>query len=86
MKSATTLRHPIPIHRQLHGPRVLQIRLERREVAMLSGDQTGAQIVSVDSVLWITQEGDPDDHFLQPGERYHITGPGRVVIQGMRRS
>lgn len=43
------------------------------EVAVLRGD------------LWITREGDPEDHAMQSGDRLMLTGPGKVVIESLER-
>jgi hypothetical protein len=31
--------------------------------------------------LWLTQTGDPDDHFVSAGEDWLLCGPGAVVIE-----
>ena len=31
--------------------------------------------------LWLTQEGDPDDHFIAAGEDLALCGPGAVVLE-----
>ena len=32
--------------------------------------------------LWVTVEGDPEDHVLGPGEGFRVVFPGKVVIGG----
>ncbi len=86
MQNSATLHHRLPIVRRLQRPEVFQVRLRYREVLSLSGDHRGVQIASIDSVLWVTQDNDPDDHVLQPGERFRIMRSGRVVVQGMRKA
>lgn len=34
-------------------------------------------------VYWITQEGDPQDHLLEAGEKLIIDRAGLVVVQGI---
>jgi Protein of unknown function (DUF2917) len=31
--------------------------------------------------LWLTEPGDPQDHFIGPGQCWRIAGPGPVVLQ-----
>ena len=64
--------------------RLFEMRLDPREVRKLDGNQYGTQILSINSVLWVTQDGDPEDYILCPGDRFTVTRPGPVVIQGMR--
>lgn len=86
MQNSASLRHPLPIGRRLGRPEVFQVRLQYGEVFTLPGDHCGAQIASIESVLWVTQDNDRDDHVLQPGELFRITLPGRVVAEGMRKA
>lgn len=86
MPNSVALRPVVPVHERREQPKVFKISLRRREVSVLEGDLRGAQIACIDSVLWVTQHGDGEDYFLQPGERFTVTLPGRVVVQGMLRS
>lgn len=69
------------------------LRVQRNRIGLLDGDSlhlrkhAGAEL-RVDSavasgatrgLLWITEEGELDDVFLRPGERYRMRGQGRVV-------
>jgi hypothetical protein len=65
-------------------PELRTISLARREVLVLSSTACQLQILCGDGILWITQVGDPEDHILERGERFTITRPGIVVVQGMR--
>jgi hypothetical protein len=65
-------------------PLVLDVELNRGEVFTLYGDWRGVQIVVPRGLVWITQEGDPDDHFVAAGVRFTVTCAGRVVMQGIR--
>ena len=65
-------------------PELRTISLARREVLVLSAVACQLQILCGAGVLWITQDGDPEDHILERGERFTVTRPGRVVVQGMR--
>lgn len=64
-------------------PNVTEMRLNRREVRRLTVGIDGVQILCTGGALWITQDGDPEDHFLQPSDRFTTTGRGKVVAQGL---
>jgi hypothetical protein len=86
------------LSRVMHGQRHLsgvragkgQARLTQREVLLgprqvlaLRGNARGVRIEALGCRLWITQSSGIDDIILNPGERFTITMPGVVVIQGM---
>ncbi len=50
--------------------------VHRREVA------AGASLRVLAGRLWITLDGDPDDHFIAAGQGWTATRAGRCVIQG----
>lgn len=31
--------------------------------------------------IWLTEEGDGDDHFIAAGQRHRVQGDGRVVLE-----
>lgn len=41
----------------------------------------GARLTVVAGRLWLTEDGDPTDHFIGAGGRHSIGGRGRVVIE-----
>jgi hypothetical protein len=63
-----------------------EIRLGYREVYQQDGDLRGVEVIPMEGRVWVTQAGDSDDYILGPGERFTITRPGRVVVQGMNPS
>jgi hypothetical protein len=63
--------------------KVIEMRLNRRDVRGLTVGMDGVQILCAGGALWITQDGDPKDHFLKLGDRFTTTGRGRVVVQGL---
>ncbi len=65
-------------------PQPLVVSLAYREVLVLKGDRRGARLTAGPAPVWLTQEGDPDDHLLRPGECFTVNRAGRVVLQGMR--
>ena len=50
--------------------------LQRRQVA------AGTTLTVLAGRLWITLEGDPDDHIVAAGQVWTATRVGRCVIQG----
>ncbi len=65
-------------------PQALTLSLAYREVLLLAGDRRGLRIIAGRAPIWVTQEGDPGDYVLEPGERFIVDRAGRVVAQGMR--
>ena len=69
------------------------LRVERNRIHLLDGDSlhlsrhagaqlrayTSAELAERPGMLWITEEGEPEDVFLHPGEAYRLRGQGRVV-------
>ncbi|MGR6805207.1 DUF2917 domain-containing protein [Sphaerotilus natans] len=56
--------------------------LPRGHVTCLSRPHDGILRIAVENGrLWLTQEGDPDDHFIAAGEDIALCGPGTVVIE-----
>lgn len=77
----------------LSGIRVQNVRSVAKELDVVLGvgelinlqeAARGARIICQQGYLWITQEGDPQDHILRVGERFVVGRPGRIVIQGLR--
>jgi hypothetical protein len=57
--------------------------LSRDQVFKMNGDKRGIQIVCQEGSLWVTQADDPKDYVLVGGDRFIVTKPGLVVIQGV---
>jgi hypothetical protein len=36
--------------------------------------------------VWITQEGDPEDHFVGPGSRFRVTNAGLTLVSALQPS
>ena len=60
-----------------------QEELAAGEVYTLNGNHRGTHIVSLKGNLWITQQGDPVDYLIRPGETISLERKGKVVIQGL---
>ncbi len=64
----------------------VEIQLTAKDLFRLSGDARGTQIASASGSLWVTQQGDLEDHLLRQGERLTVTQKGTVLIQGFSRA
>ncbi len=62
----------------------VEIHLFPNEVFKMSGDRRGVQVACRAGRLWITQANDLDDYLLKAGDRFVVTEPGLVLIQGVR--
>jgi hypothetical protein len=47
---------------------------------------TAVEITCVAGVLWVTQEGDPRDLFLAPGESLRLAGRGLTIVTALEPS
>jgi uncharacterized protein YaiE (UPF0345 family) len=61
------------------------IDLEARGHLVLRGAR-GARLACASGDLWITQDGDVDDHFIGAGETFEIAVDGSVIVQARRAS
>ena len=61
----------------------IDINLAEGEIFTLLGDQRQAVIENIRGIIWITQEKDDVDYRINHGEKFTITQPGKVIIQGM---
>ena len=56
--------------------------LPRGHVTSLRRPHDGILRIAVEhGRLWLTQEGDPDDHFIAAGEDLALCAPGAVVLE-----
>ncbi len=46
----------------------------------------GSEIRCLEGILWVTQEGDPRDYILEPGETFVTHRKGKVVLQALKHS
>ncbi|HVN54584.1 MAG TPA: DUF2917 domain-containing protein [Anaerolineaceae bacterium] len=60
----------------------VEIQLGAKDLFKLNGDARGKQITSVRGNLWVTQQGDPQDYLLHPGEKLKISRKGMILVQG----
>jgi len=73
----------ITIGRLVSNSEVMEVSLSDGELLTLPGDRRGTRLESLDGGLWVTQSGDPQDHWLPPGETFVVWRKGKVVVTGM---
>ena len=59
------------------------LALEPGQVVTLD-DARGATIRARYGALWVTEEGNPADHIVRPGETHVVGRGGRTVVQAMQ--
>jgi hypothetical protein len=57
--------------------------LRAQMVERLAGIDRGDAIVVTQGILWVTQEGDPQDYVLSSGERFVANRHGSVVVEAL---
>lgn len=57
--------------------------LSAHEIERLAGVRTGDKVICTHGILWVTQEGDAQDHMLRQGQRFVAERPGVVVIEAL---
>ena len=58
------------------------LSLECGEVITLD-DAEGVRIQARKGVVWVTEDGEPKDHIVQPGETLVVNHAGRTVVQAL---
>lgn len=64
---------------QLEAP---VLALEAGQIISLD-DACGTSIQAQAGTVWITEEGEPRDFVVGPGEAFLVTRPGRTLVQAM---
>ena len=59
-----------------------QVGMQARE-ALAMDDARGTLVRCLEGTLWVTQDGDRDDHVLRVGETMRIDRDGPTVVQAM---
>jgi hypothetical protein len=58
-------------------------RLGAQDIERLAGIDRGDAILVTQGILWVTQEGDPQDYVLSAGERFVANRHGAVVVEAL---
>ncbi len=59
--------------------------LEHQQLLVLA-DRPGTRIKVLSGGVWLTEEGQPEDHFAQPGQELRLTHRGRAIVEGIGRT
>ena len=59
------------------------LALEAGQVVTLD-DAAGTRIEARSGTVWVTEEGDRDDHIVAPGETLVVTHDGRTLVQALQ--
>ena len=46
-------------------------------------DVAGLRILARSGTVWVTEEGNPSDHIIGPGDTLVVAHPGRTVVQAI---
>ncbi len=57
-------------------------RLKRGALQRLN-DVEGCAVTVLSGMVWITQDGDPRDVFVSPGQTFRIDRPGLVLVEAI---
>ena len=55
--------------------------LSAQEIERIADICAGDTIICTNGVLWVTQEGDPEDYLLKKGEKFVANHFGLVLVQ-----
>lgn len=59
------------------------LALEPGQVVTLD-DAAGTRIEARSGTVWVTEEGDADDHIVAPGQSLVVTHDGRTLVQALQ--
>lgn len=59
------------------------LALKTGEVVTLD-DAAGTRVSAHQGTVWVTEEGDRDDHIVGPGETLVIVRSGRTLVQALQ--
>jgi hypothetical protein len=81
MQASIANKH-INIGQLVSNSEVVEVRLTDGELLAMPGDRRGTRLESLAGGLWVTQSGDPEDHWLAPGQTFVVSRKGKVVVTG----
>ena len=67
----------------------MNLRLDSPDLCLAAGqllsldDASGMRILPSAGTLWITEEGEPRDFVVGPGEAFVVTRAGRTLVQAV---
>ena len=81
MQASIANKH-INIGQLVSNSEVVEVSLTDGELLAMSGDRRGMRLETLAGGLWVTQSGDPEDHWLSPGQTFVVSRKGKVVVTG----
>ena len=60
------------------------VRLHKDAGVALRGDSRGSLIRCEEGIIWLTQTGDPADHFLCASETFLVRRKGTIIVEARR--
>jgi len=64
------------------GPLDTPIYLKAREILPIDGG-AGLEVRCLRGILWITQDGDPEDRIIDSGESFVLDQPGLSLVNAL---
>ena len=61
----------------------MDLVLEHGDIICINGDARNMEVSCATGRLWVTQQGDPNDYILAPGDRLVINRNGRIAVTAM---
>ncbi len=67
----------------------MQLNVKAPVLALAAGqiltldDAAGLRILARSGTVWVTEEGNPDDHIVGPGDTLIVAHPGRTLVQAI---
>ena len=67
----------------------MQLNVKAPVLALAAGqiltldDAEGLRILARRGTVWVTEEGNPNDHIVGPGDTLIVARPGRTLVQAL---
>src|ERR1700738_362151 len=74
--------HAMNMFRSRREPRSGLVKIDRIQPAGFRL-KPGSAVYAIDGLLWLTQEGHPDDVVLAPGERFDVRQTGLILVSSV---
>ena len=58
----------------------MKIHLKKKELVAIERDARGLTVSCLDGAIWLTQNGDLNDHLILPGMSFTVSCKGKVVM------
>lgn len=81
MTAAIIRAQPIRTFRPERNETEAALELRAGQLWVADGNNCWRAIMCREGVVWITQNGDLQDHLIKAGEMFLISRPGKVIVQ-----